>query len=138
MRCCCFCCLVLVLVVYFVVGFFFYVWVLFLFCFFFFFSSRRRHTRSYGDWSSDVCSSDLRVEVDGRQVRLGAFDHAERTVAPVMDRPPQSVDGAVVAVRVEVVAPEALRAEGRRDAGQQRERGASGSQRAARTGTPCP
>src|SRR5271168_1350816 len=28
-------------------------------CIFFFFSSRRRHTRSYGDWSSDVCSSDL-------------------------------------------------------------------------------
>src|SRR5437867_10877053 len=27
----------------------------------FFFSSRRRHTRSYGDWSSDVCSSDLRL-----------------------------------------------------------------------------
>src|SRR6266516_4973072 len=27
--------------------------------FLFFFSSRRRHTRSYGDWSSDVCSSDL-------------------------------------------------------------------------------
>src|SRR5437867_9302189 len=26
---------------------------------FFFFSSRRRHTRSYGDSSSDVCSSDL-------------------------------------------------------------------------------
>src|SRR5207248_7753687 len=26
---------------------------------FFFFSSRRRHTRSYGDWSSHVCSSDL-------------------------------------------------------------------------------
>src|SRR6266516_7374398 len=26
----------------------------------FFFPSRRRHTRSYGDWSSDVCSSDLR------------------------------------------------------------------------------
>src|SRR5437867_9061572 len=25
----------------------------------FFFSSRRRHTISYGDWSSDVCSSDL-------------------------------------------------------------------------------
>src|SRR6266516_5808242 len=24
-----------------------------------FFSSRRRYTRSYGDWSSDVCSSDL-------------------------------------------------------------------------------
>src|SRR5437762_10753969 len=25
----------------------------------FFFSSRRRHTRYIGDWSSDVCSSDL-------------------------------------------------------------------------------
>src|ERR1022692_5201498 len=25
----------------------------------FFFSSRRRHTRLLGDWSSDVCSSDL-------------------------------------------------------------------------------
>src|SRR5256885_8535491 len=28
---------------------------------FFFFSSRRRHTRLQGDWSSDVCSSDLLV-----------------------------------------------------------------------------
>src|SRR6266850_6690484 len=27
----------------------------------FFFSSRRRHTRLQGDWSSDVCSSDLRL-----------------------------------------------------------------------------
>src|SRR5256885_5343561 len=31
----------------------------------FFFSSRRRHTRLQGDWSSDVCSSDL---VNGRQM----------------------------------------------------------------------
>src|SRR5206468_8840358 len=29
----------------------------------FFFSSRRRHTRSDRDWSSDVCSSDLRLAV---------------------------------------------------------------------------
>src|SRR2546430_4648448 len=28
---------------------------------FFFFSSRRRHTRFDCDWSSDVCSSDLRL-----------------------------------------------------------------------------
>src|SRR5437879_3506853 len=28
---------------------------------YFFFSSRRRHTRYIGDWSSDVCSSDLMV-----------------------------------------------------------------------------
>src|SRR5206468_8930229 len=32
----------------------------FLLWFNFFFSSRRRHTRSDRDWSSDVCSSDLR------------------------------------------------------------------------------
>src|SRR6478735_6708623 len=32
----------------------------------FFFSSRRRHTRLQGDWSSDVCSSDLGItENDG-------------------------------------------------------------------------
>src|SRR5256885_9288245 len=30
-----------------------------MFASFFFFSSRRRHTRLQGDWSSDVCSSDL-------------------------------------------------------------------------------
>src|SRR3712207_316606 len=29
---------------------------------FFFFSSRGRHTRYWRDWSSDVCSSDLRIE----------------------------------------------------------------------------
>src|SRR5690242_20823863 len=33
---------------------------------FFFFSSRRRHTRLTCDWSSDVCSSDLRLETDNR------------------------------------------------------------------------
>src|SRR5256885_16324709 len=32
---------------------------------FFFFSSRRRHTRLQGDWSSDVCSSDLAQLDDG-------------------------------------------------------------------------
>src|SRR6266850_6618168 len=33
---------------------------------FFFFSSRRRHTRLQGDWSSDVCSSDLEEPSLGR------------------------------------------------------------------------
>src|SRR2546429_1709661 len=32
---------------------------------FFFFSSRRRHTRCSRDWSSDVCSSDLALAVQG-------------------------------------------------------------------------
>src|SRR5690606_39737481 len=32
----------------------------------FYFSSRRRHTSFSRDWSSDVCSSDLRIEVEER------------------------------------------------------------------------
>src|SRR3989454_5841591 len=32
----------------------------------FFFSSRRRHTRLQGDWSSDVCSSDLSLPTASR------------------------------------------------------------------------
>src|SRR5256885_7437327 len=36
-------------------------------CCFFFFSSRRRHTRLQGEWSSDVCSSDLRGQESGRK-----------------------------------------------------------------------
>src|SRR5437879_679600 len=47
----------------------------------FFFSSRRRHTRYLGDWSSDVCSSDL--EVRGRRRRTGLPGHpAERQLCP--------------------------------------------------------
>src|SRR5688500_3107327 len=37
----------------------------------FFFSSRRRHTRLQGDWSSDVCSSDLQI------IRWIPFDQFE-------------------------------------------------------------
>src|SRR5256885_5835972 len=37
-----------------------------------FFSSRRRHTRLQGDWSSDVCSSDLQ-ETDGFGVGTGVI-----------------------------------------------------------------
>src|SRR2546426_9611023 len=54
---------------------------MFCFIFFFFFSSRRRHTRLQGDWSSDVCSSDLRelqeplaVVNSIRRERLAAAD----------------------------------------------------------------
>src|SRR5437763_839327 len=36
----------------------------------FFFSSRRRHTRYIGDWSSDVCSSDL-AEQARRAIETG-------------------------------------------------------------------
>jgi len=56
----------------------------------FFFSSRRRHTRSDRDWSSDVCSSDLRryarpsdgvevvgvSKVTGREIVIAATEQA--------------------------------------------------------------
>src|SRR5256885_7518154 len=42
-----------------VVFYYFCIIITHYFFFFFFFSSRRRHTRLQGDWSSDVCSSDL-------------------------------------------------------------------------------
>src|SRR2546426_8530567 len=71
--------------------------------FFFFFSSRRRHTRLQGDWSSDVCSSDLYDIVviaagdfeDGDGCRLRRWEvgdaaprlaSSERRVADVEDR----------------------------------------------------
>src|SRR5262245_65282506 len=37
---------------------------------FFFFSSRRRHTRCLSDWSSDVCSSDLRLRFNAPEIGL--------------------------------------------------------------------
>src|SRR5438270_102952 len=45
--------------------------------FIFFFSSRRRHTRFDCDWSSDVCSSDLRA--------IEAAVLLENIVAPAFD-----------------------------------------------------
>src|SRR5437588_8336996 len=53
--------------------------IVFFLYFFFFFSSRRRHTRSLCDWSSDVCSSDLRASGSARSRR-----------APTQTRPPSS------------------------------------------------
>src|SRR6266446_1723979 len=38
----------------------------------FFFSSRRRHTRLQGDWSSDVCSSDLQIRARVEATVAGA------------------------------------------------------------------
>src|SRR5262245_62930572 len=67
---------------------------------FFFFSSRRRHTRCLSDWSSDVCSSDLKALggtghtlVAGWAARLGermgrrrASDGAVTLQMPISDR----------------------------------------------------
>src|SRR5256885_7927761 len=53
--------------------------------FFFFFSSRRRHTRLQGDWSSDVCSSDLAF-VEARQQRH-EFITVEHLLLALLDNP---------------------------------------------------
>src|SRR3712207_7463765 len=42
----------------------------------FFFSSRRRHTRYWRDWSSDVCSSDLRMRRSRRSRTKGSRERA--------------------------------------------------------------
>src|SRR5256885_10826302 len=42
----------------------------------FFFSSRRRHTRLQGDWSSDVCSSDLSLSIAAQVADALAEAHA--------------------------------------------------------------
>src|SRR2546426_11374459 len=62
---------------------------------FFFFSSRRRHTRLQGDWSSDVCSSDLVLfgllgefrSVPGREERKFVADLARRLERAAGSRP---------------------------------------------------
>src|SRR6478752_9189220 len=50
-----------------------------MFLFFFFFSSRRRHTRCSRDWSSDVCSSDLRQR-GPETLRAQGSDHLDPEV----------------------------------------------------------
>src|SRR5688500_19780288 len=56
----------------------------------FFFSSRWRHTRLQGDWSSDVCSSDLgqafnRPRLDGRRVATEAVEPDRHPVVGAHD-----------------------------------------------------
>src|SRR5438067_7388169 len=57
-----------------------------MFFFFFFFSSRRRHTRSKRDWSSDVCSSDLKLVPDRKGNRVGIGKLRYRFVAALENR----------------------------------------------------
>src|SRR5438132_8013704 len=63
----------------------FYFLYLHSFFLFFFFSSRRRHTRSLCDWSSDVCSSDLRGRSVVRAEFCGSCSSQIRREAPVKD-----------------------------------------------------
>src|SRR5437870_11670194 len=62
--------------------------------FIFFFSSRRRHTRWPRDWSSDVCSSDLKRKCDAavRRVANGVGREVQEDVTRavgVAQRPPR-------------------------------------------------
>src|SRR5437870_8144786 len=61
----------------------------------FFFSSRRRHTRWPRDWSSDVCSSDLRSYYNDEE-------HQER-MALVRGRP---VENKGIGIRIDDPAPD--------------------------------
>src|SRR2546426_8454568 len=63
--------------------------------FFFFFSSRRWHTRLQGDWSSDVCSSDLLLAEQ-------PLRYAQRAVPPDRD---EGVDALSVERRNQLVGP---------------------------------
>src|SRR5207248_3049131 len=77
-----------------------------------FFSSRRRHTNSYGDWSSDVCSSDLDRAAGyrhGRRLHQGFLPRPQRArqrrhreaggVLPT--RAPDRLGGGATAARVD-------------------------------------
>src|SRR5690348_17653239 len=72
--------------------------MLLFFVFFFFFSSRRRHTRWTGDWSSDVCSSDLRTWSHGVAQFRG--DHHLVAVGEVLERTPEDLLARPVGVHV--------------------------------------
>src|SRR5688500_19565487 len=66
----------------------------------FFFSSRRRHTRLQGDWSSDVCSSDLEKALEAylRGARcipaLPWCDWEALKLAAILGRPVEALEAA--------------------------------------------
>src|SRR5438876_12068707 len=92
--------------------------------FFFFFSSRRRHTRWTGDWSSDVCSSDL---VTASDVRMNPY-------TPHGWRPTSVVTQPAISATTES-GPAATRSEERRGGKEGRSRwSASRQERRATTG----
>src|ERR1039457_7437296 len=88
--------------------------------FFFFFSSRRRHTRLQGDWSSDVCSSDLspvfytrrlqsQKAITMKSVCAHPVAHARRLTPPVRFRP-----GVLAARQSSTTAPHETHSQGAR------------------------
>src|SRR6266446_9776631 len=66
----------------------------------FFFSSRRRHTRLQGDWSSDVCSSDLAILLEDVKDDKGPTSVADRLTAELQQ--PFTVEGREVVITVSI------------------------------------
>src|SRR5256885_3224151 len=93
------------------------------YCYCFFFSSRRRHTRLQGDWSSDVCYSDLGRHLgrarDREKARLALDQQVVGLLVAV---------GAVSAVAADVADDEARKALAQRRVGQAHARGRAGRQ----------
>src|SRR5215217_9373312 len=66
---------------------------------YFFFSSRRRHTIYWRDWSSDVCSSDLRLPREVDVLELDVNQPADvRAVGEELARRWGAVDGVLHAI----------------------------------------
>src|SRR5207248_7303748 len=97
-------------------------------CLMFFFSSRRRHTRSYGDWSSDVCSSDLLPVMPASTQKLvleraeGNPLYAAEYARMLADQPgedlplPETVQG-VIAARIDEIGRASCRERAERSVG---------------------
>src|SRR5690348_18197745 len=66
-----------------------------IFFLFFFFSSRRRHTRWTGDWSSDVCSSDLEKRKYRSSPKYVSLKMDRSSLYTGKPRTPESIRGAL-------------------------------------------
>src|SRR5256885_12594581 len=62
---------------------------------YFFFSSRRRHTRLQGDWSSDVCSSDLTEQMNSLSAFLLKLN-SDNATSLLNETPEYAIEGAMV------------------------------------------
>src|SRR5262245_65482618 len=83
---------------------------------FFFFSSRRRHTRCLSDWSSDVCSSDLKHHTGGASDRNadGRGDQPAVTTDAIADDRPAVLVGDIEKALIGIEGKKARRAAKRR------------------------
>src|SRR5690606_41781177 len=65
---------------------------------YFFFSSRRRHTRFSRDWSSDVCSSDLRFVELAQEINATMPTYVVRRAQDILNQDAKALRGSRVLV----------------------------------------